>query len=64
MTNEEVEKITELVAVICKDTYLRKKLILKREFMDVVLLLNAVPGLPDVVEMFAEREANNVRGEV
>ena len=60
MTNEELEKVAELVALICKDRYLRQKLVVRREFVDVALMIS--PRMEDVVQMFAERN-NNVREE-
>ena len=60
MTNEELEKVAELVALICKDRYLRQKLVVRREFVDVALMIS--PRMEDVVQMFAERY-NNVREE-
>lgn len=62
MTHEELEKVGELVRVICRDNYLRKKLILVPEFVDVAVML--APHMGEVMKIFAERETNNVRGEV
>lgn len=59
MTNEELEQVGELVRVICKDTYLRKKLILMPEFVNVALMI--APHMKELIQVLAEREANNVR---
>jgi hypothetical protein len=60
MTNEELEKVAELVAVICKDRYLRQKLITTPEFAEVAGMV--APGMLEVISVFAERY-NNVREE-
>lgn len=60
MTNEELEKVAELVAVICKDRYLRQKLVVRKEFVDVTLMI--APHMDAVMELLAERY-NNVREE-
>jgi hypothetical protein len=60
MTHEELEKVGELVRVICKDTYLRKKLILVPEFVSVAVMI--APHMKELIGVLAEREANNVRG--
>ena len=60
MTNEELEKVAELVALICKDRYLRQKLVVHKEFVDVTLMI--APHMDAVMELLAERY-NNVREE-
>lgn len=59
MTNEELEKIGELVQVICKDRYVRQKLITTSEFREVAMML--APGMSEVIDVLASR-GNNVRG--
>lgn len=58
MTNEELEKVAELVGVICKDRYLRQKLIVRAEFVDVAVMI--APHMGEVLQILAQRY-NNVR---
>lgn len=60
MTHDELEKVAELVAVICKDRYLRQKLVTAPEFVEVARMV--APGMSEVVSVFAGRY-NNVREE-
>ena len=60
MTNEELEKVAELVAVICKDRYLRQKLVVHKEFVNVALMI--APHMDEVMKVLAQRY-NNVKEE-
>lgn len=52
MTNEELEKVAELVAVICKDRYLRQKLVVHKEFVNVALMI--APHMDEVMKVLAQ----------
>lgn len=58
MTNDELEKVAELVAVICKDRYLRQKLVVMPEFVEVAQMI--APHMGEVLQILAQRY-NNVR---
>ena len=54
MTNNEAEKVGQLVKAILDNRYARPQLVKTKEFMDVVVMI--APNLLPVVEVIGERD--------